>query len=352
MRNLSWSADGAQYESDLVVKIDSYLLLVEATSGTISLPALRGAPDRAKRHIEELLLEPSIQSKRLADKLLAILNGNEKDDELRQQLPFDLRRIQKIIRLSVTLEDFATIQSNVASLKGTGWVPDSFVAAPTMLMADLEIVFDMLGSIPERIHYLIRREELEEQVRYTGDELDLLGLYLASGFNLGEQELGQYPWMLFGMSKEIDVYYIAQDEGIGRDKPALKSTTWWTDIRKGIEEHHPERWSEAAVMLLNVGFDDQQKLEKKFKKIRKNVKKNWRRAAHRNSIILCPPEWRSEAFALMAFRDRQKEERHDLMESIAAQVFSKCHATRCLVIGVNIDRSQYPYSVLGVFDRP
>ena len=328
-----------------MVKIDSYLLLVEAKSGTISLPALRGAPDRAKRHIEELLLEPSIQSKRLADKLLAILNGKEQDNGLLQQLPFDLRRIQKIVRLSVTLEDFATIQSNVTSLKGTGWVPESFAAAPTILMADLEIVLDVLGSIPERIHYLVRRAELEEQVQYTGCELDLLGLYLASGFNLGEQELGQYPLMLFDMSKEIDEYYIAQDEGIERDKPVLKSTTWWADIRKRIEERHPERWSEAAVMLLNVGFDDQKKLEKRFKKIKKNVKKNWRRPAHRNSIILCPPEWRNEAFALMAFRDRQKEKR-------AAQVFSKCHATCCLVIGVNIDMFQYPYNVMGVFHRP
>jgi len=57
-----------------------------------------------------------------------------------------------------------------------------------MLLADLEIVFDILPSTAHKIHYLRRREDLETNLSYKGDELDLLGFYLASGFNIGEAE--------------------------------------------------------------------------------------------------------------------------------------------------------------------
>lgn len=351
-RNFRWRDNGVEYESDLLLKVDSYLLLVEAKSGSITWPALRGAPDRVKRHVEELLIEPARQSKRLADKLERARAGVAGDVDVLQQLPFDVENVQKIIRLSVTLEDFATIQANVASLKPTGWLDGEFAVSPTLALADLEIVIDILDSAPTRIHYLLRRAEFEEHMAYKGDELDLLGLYLDTAFNLGEVEFLGHSWMLVEMSHKIDEYYTALDQGIARKRPALRSTQWWTDIRRRIEERRPNRWSEVAVTLMNVSHDDQQSAQKAFKKIVKNVRKNWRREGHMNSIILEPPKWRRDAFGLLAFRDRQKHERHQFMENVAAQVFERSHAERCLIVGVNIDEPQYPYSVLGVYDRP
>lgn len=351
-RNFKWQDNGAEYESDLLLKVDSYLLLVEAKSGSITWPALRGAPDRVKRHVEELLVEPARQSKRLADKLERARAGVAGDVNILQQLPFDMTNVQKIIRLSVTLEDFATIQANVASLKPTGWLDNQFAVSPTLTLADLEIVFDILDSSPVRIHYLLRRAELEEHMAYKGDELNLLGLYLDTAFNLGEAEFLGYNWMLVQMSHKIDEYYTALDQGIARKKPVMRSTQWWTDIRRRIEERRPNRWSEVAVMLMNVSHDDQQTAQKAFKKIVKNVKKNWRREGHMNSVILEPPKWRRDAFGLLAFRDRQKHERRQFMENVAAQVFARSHAERFLVVGVNIDEPNYPYSVLSVYDRP
>lgn len=352
VRNLKWQDSGTEYESDLLLKVDSYLLLVEAKSGAITWPALRGAQDRVRRHVQELLVEPSQQSKRLADKLERLRSGAETDADILDELSFDIKKVQKVVRLSVTLEDFATLQSNVAGLKPTGWIDEDFTVTPTMTLADLEIILDILDSTPARIHYFVRRSELEEHTAYEGDELDLLGLYLDTAFNLGEAEFVENRLVIVGMSQKIDDYYIAQDEGIARRKPALKSTQWWNDIRNHIERRQPDRWSEATVMLLNVSYDDQRAAQKFFKKIVKNVQKNWRKPGHRNSIIIYPPKWRADAFALAAFRNRQMEDRYVLMENVAAQAFSDSHTERCLIIGVNIDKHQYPYSILGVYDRP
>jgi hypothetical protein len=40
------------------------------------------------------------------------------------------------------------------------------------------------------------------------------------------------------------------------------------------------------------------------------------------------------------------------MENVAAQVFSSSHAARCLILGINIDKQHYPYSILAIYFRP
>ena len=349
-QNFKWQDSNVEYESDFLMQVDSYLLIVEAKSGAVSSAALRGAPGSAKDDIQELLINPAIQSKRFAAKIMA-LKSEQIYPEAFQALNFDLNAIQNSIRISVTLEDFATIQSQVSRLRDTGWLDKDFSAAPTITLADLEVVFDILTSAPQKIHYLVRRAELEEHMQYRGDELDLLGFYIETGFNLGREEFEPREWIISGMSEKVDEYYVALDQGITRKKPSLELIKWWKDIQLRIEQRCPYRWSEVAVMLLNVSLGDQRKAERGFKRITRNVKKNWHQPGHINSIIMNLPQ-RREAVGLLAFRERQKDQRHDFMQNLAEQAFSDTNTDRCLVIGVNIDDDNwYPYSALGVFER-
>lgn len=351
IKHFKWREAETEFETDLVLPIDSYLILVEAKSGSISWPALRGAPDRAKRHIQKLIVDPAIQSARLAANLLRLKSDEKIESDLPQPLPFDVKSIRKIIRLSVTLEDFATIQSNVEALKQTGWLDQALMLAPTMTLADQEIVFDILTDTPEKLHYLVRRAELEEHLTYFGDELDLLGWYLETGFNIGEVEFGEHPLNVGTMSEVIDDYYVARDQGVRSQKPVLMSTKWWLDMRQEIERKHPEHWSEAAVMLLNVSYEDQQKLEKLFRPIVNRIKEN-RRDPHRdNVLILRSPNWQRDSFAVVAYRESHHDRRDQLIQEIVEKIFEDGDKKRCLVIGVNVDRAQYPYSFIAVSER-
>jgi len=353
INNLTWSNGGKTFETDLLVRVDSYALIVEAKSGSITEPALRGAPHRLKKHIQELFVEPSLQSKRLEKKLIAIKSGLETDHDLEKKLPFNFSNIHQIIRVSVSLESLAAIQSNLTQMKEAGIVPQDLDVAPTMTLADIEVVFDILQGTSEKLHYLIRRSELEKCMKYVGDELDLLGLYLDTGFNLGKIELGGQDLILDQMSTAIDDYYNAIDHGTACKRPKLKITNWWHDIGHRVAQRMGSRWTEVSTILLNTSYKDQRRMEKDFRKISKNVKKNWRQKGHISSITLAPPTWRKDAVILFAYRERNKERRHEYMENLAGRVFSKNHARRCLVIGVNIDKaSDYPYSILGVMDRP
>lgn len=338
-------------ENDLMVKVDSHLILIEAKSHSISWPALRGAPSRARKHVHEILLAPSQQSLRLKERILIALQEPAKQDTLLPQFPIDLKQVKTILRLSVTLEDFATLQSMIHQTKKAGWIPEDHEIAPCMLLADLEIVFDILKNTPEKIHYLKRRAELEAHADYKGDELDLLGFYLKTGFNIGDAEFDGTHLLLTEMSHPIDTYYEACDESVLIEKPELKLTKWWTDICQKLQDRKVHQWSDIANILLNVSYDEQEKLIGKFKKIIKNVHKNWRVRNHLCSIIMVPHKRRKDALAIFGFKEQRKDERYDSMEDIASQIFAQSHVDRCLVIGVNIDKMHYPYSLISVYYR-
>lgn len=346
-----WKEDLDEYENDLMVRVDSHLILVEAKSHSISWQALRGAPDRARRHVKETLLDPSIQSLRLATRVTQSLADKNNRESLLPHFPVSLDQVRTVLRLSVTLEDFATLQSTLHHAKRANWIPPDHPIAPCTLLADLEIVFDILESTPHKIHYLKRRAELEAHLDYKGDELDLLGFYLQSGFNIGEGEFSGHHFTLIGMSRPIDRYYTALEEDIVTTKPEAKMTPWWKDICTKIEVRGFHQWSDIASVLLSVSFEDQETLAKKFKKIVKNVHKNWRIPNHNCAITMIPQKERLDALAIVAFKERDKSHRFTRMENVASEVFERSHTERCLVIGINIDKMHYPYSLITVYFR-
>jgi hypothetical protein len=349
--NYKWKDADKEYENDLLVRVDSHLMLVEAKSGSISWPALRGAPDRAKRHVEELLLAPSNQSLRLATRIGDVIARPELCDSLLPNFPVAIEKVRTVLRLSVTLEDFAVLQSNLHMAKEAGWIPKDHPVAACVHLADLEIVLDVLEITAQKIHYIKRRSELEANMNYMGDEIDLLGFYLLSGFNIGDAEFNGQHFQLSLMSKAIDEYYIASDAGIQRAKPKLKLTQWWTDICKQLEERNFHQWSDVANVILSFSFSEQQNIEKHFNKIKKNVLKNWQNENHLCSTTVIPNMHRSEALGLYAYRELAKPNRKDRMDNIASRIFDNPHVQRCLILGINIDKEHYPYSTLAVFFR-
>ena len=235
---LKWKIDQTEYETDLITFIDSQALIIEAKSHRISKPALRGAPNRIKRHLNEILIDPSIQSLRLKkeiDKARLKEDSNEWDNNL----PVKTKDIHNVIRVSVSLENFASLQANLNSFDETGWLPEVFEPCPTMTLADFETVFDFLEHPVQIIHYLQRRTELEGKVSFKGDELDFLGLYcdtLLADEELSFDELDKV--IISGMSKPLDKYYISRDQGINIPKPTPKTSrlfkSFFLAVRKTV----------------------------------------------------------------------------------------------------------------------
>ena len=213
-------------------------------------------------------------------------------------------------------------------------------------------MFQILETRAERIHYLQRRQAVQTTIDYVGDEMDLLGLYLANGFDVGSIEGGEVHLAITGMSAPIDKFFQARATGIARARPRRKLTKWWRDICIQFERREFEGWTEASTILLDVGYDDQRKLERKFRQVQKNVMRRWNEPGHLSSIILIPPKARGDAIVAYAYREAATNERGNSMESIAGQAFGGHeHVNRCLVLGMNLDKGHYPYSSLAIFHR-
>jgi len=346
---LTWKFDNAEYETDLITFIDSHAVIVEAKSGKISDPALRGAPARLKKHIQEILVAPNIQSKRLKERLEELMANPKMVDELRDKLPVDLNDIHKIIRVSVSLENFGSIQANVAQLRETGWLPDDFEPCPTMNLADFETLFDFLDHPVHIIHYLERRQELEDTVGYMGDELDLMGLYIGTLFNIGGIDLNT-PIIINEMSSPLDAYYNSRDAGVDIPKPQPKISPLFSGIMEQLEKRHTPRWTEIGVILNRFSPDDQHKLTRMVEFLKKNVRKNWMIDGHKNMVVCVPPQASKYAICYVMYNNNNVHRRNEFIQGAARAGLEAEHVKQCLVIAKNLDKDDVYYHFIGLME--
>lgn len=350
---VKWKLGGQQFETDLLVLVDTHLFIIEAKAHRLSAPGLRGAPDRLRRHVKELLVEPAIQSTRLREAIAAWQAGSAPDLEL--ECGLDLGKVRDVTRVSVILEDFATIQSNLATYAGLSAFPPGVGPAVTLCLADLETVVDLLGNPIEVIHYLKSRERLQGRMEYLADEVDLLGLYLSTGFCLGEMEAGGVGVMAVGMSKEIDDYYLRVEAGLPVERrPGRRYTPWFKAIRDRMARRGFERWTEAAQVVLALSLEDQEALERQVADLRGRMLAGDLDAATGtplNTALVVPPPWRDLGLAVVLLDKADIARRKEAMIGAATSLFEECHAGRCVVLALRLHGEDLPYAAILLADR-
>jgi hypothetical protein len=347
---VKWKDAEIEYETDLIAAIDSHIIIAEAKSGNISNPALRGAPARLKKHIEEILIAPNLQSKRLKNKIEEIISNQVWSDKLCYKLPTDIKNIHKIIRVSVSLEDFGSLQANVASLKETGWLPNDFDPCPTMNLADFETLFDFLEHPIQIIHYLERRQELEETIGYIGDELDLMGFYIGTLFNLGYVS-PEEEFFINGMSHPLDAYYNSRDIGIDIPKPQPKISPLFSAIMEQLEKRETPRWTEIGVILNRFSPDDQRKLARMIQDLKKNVRKYGMIDGHKNMAICVPSKPSRYSIGYVLYNSNNAHRRNEFIQTAAMHGLKADHITQCLVIAKDIDKDDNAYHFIGLVEQ-
>ena len=350
---IKWKSDDKDYETDLVAFIDSHAIIIEAKSHKITKSALRGAPQRIKRHIDEIIIEPSIQSYRFEQYLKDLSKKDSLiDDLLQQQIPVNIRDIKKIIRVSVSLENFTIVQTNLKSLTDTGWIPEGYSPCPSMNIADFETLFDLLEHPVQIIHYLTQRTMIQSKMHFLGDELDFLGLYLGSLLNLGYlQEKKEAQLMISQMSAPIDHYYDSKGQGIAVPKPQPKISKLFQEIFTKLEDRNTPRWTEIGVLLNMLTPDDQLKLESFIKKYKSIVNRTWEKEGHHNTIIYVPPTANDMALAYVLFKNENSNKRDEYIENALHLSLEPDHVRSALIIAKNIDDNSLPYHFIALTEK-
>ena len=350
-RNFKWAEDGTDYETDLIIFIDSFALVIECKSGKITPPALRGAPERLRKHIQELLIDSNLQSLRFKKRLEYLFTNPDIADPIRDGIGYDLGKVRKVVRVTVCLEDFVLIQSSLKLIEDTGWLPTNFTPCPTMNLADFETIFDLLEHPVQILHYLMKREAMEASVGYIADELDLLGLYLTTLLDIGDFE-PNIEITFSGMSAPLDVYYNSRDAGVTLNKPRPKISPLFASIFSQLEQRGIDRWTEIGVALNMFSPNDQSKITKMLKKLEKRVHTSWRQQGHENMLICISSKVSSYALGYVMFKNENINKRFDFMENAAAAAFESDHIRTVIVIGRNIDRDDAAYHSIALYEAP
>jgi len=217
--------------------------------------------------------------------------------------------------------------------------------APSISITDLECVFELLPLEAEKIHYLARRREFEAHLEYEGDELDLLGFYLDNGFNIGDHEYSKELAINMGLkSKELDPYFVGSNEGLSIKRPELAMSKWWRDLISVISSKKKPGWIETCYVLLNTTKEDQEKFELEFKKLKSLILKGKAEKKHNWILFISGPERRRYVIVGYPYLPVSKDERDGIMSQALDDERTQ-KARGAAIIGINIQRNDYPYSV-------
>ncbi len=349
--NFKWIDGGTTYETDLVAFIDSFAMVIECKSGKLTPPALRGAPDRLRKHIQELLIAPNLQSLRFKERLGFLASHPNAADPIRDDIGYDLTKVRRVVRVSVCLEDFGSIQASLKQLEGTGWLPANFSPCPTMNLADFETVVDILEHPVQILHFLMKRETIESSVGYLANELELLGLYLTTLLDIGEID-PDIEISMVGLAGPLDIYYNSLDAGVTLDKPRPAIAPLFAAVFSQLERRGIDRWTEIGVALSMFSPDDQTKITNMVRKLEKRVHRQWRTPGHDNMVICVPSKASDYALGYVMFKNGNAGERRGFMEHAAATAFESDHVKTVIVIAKNVDRNDAAYHTIALFEPP
>jgi hypothetical protein len=353
MERVKWTspAENIEYENDVVVLIDRTALLFEAKSGRVSAEAKRGADRRLRREIERLMVEPAKQSKRLMELLVSDRREHLFQTKHGEQT-IDSRNIDRFIRINVTFNIIGALPSRWPDLVDADLVQADAIQIPTMSIADLDTICELLKEQATITHYLHRRRAFEANADYFADEVDLLAFYLKTGFNIGETEFDGTTLMIYGMSDEVSAYYRRQAEGQRPAPPVAQRTNLFARIVSALENRRPERWLDLADRLLNVATTDQEVIERNIGPSVARVQKSSERCMSWSAQLANGPPQRREAITFVWFRCPDPDERRTRLTAHSAQTMEMVGTNDCLLVGFDVTRPNDPYSVIGISGKP
>lgn len=348
---LKWSQDGREYETDLVTFIDSFMIIIEAKSHKVNKAALRGATKTVKRQFDEMIIEPNIQSKRLRDKILYLKDNPDIEDNLREQLPVSLDDINNVIRMSITLEDFGTMQTNIDKFHKTDWMPHDYEPCVSMTVSDFECITDILEHPIEIINYLTRRSNLSNRINVLGDELDYLGLYCEDRLSFSNEMMDESTEVsITGMSSKIDLYFQLKEKGIDCAKPKPEMLPFFKDILVQIESRTFKGWTDLGNSLCMLNLDEQKTLLRMYKDLERNVPRTFHIGTHNNMIIYTPNELSDTSICIIVYKNDNSSKRQDYIEHAVNTALEAMHVNNVMVIAKNIDTASV-YNAVAHYKR-
>ena len=245
------------------------------------------------------------------------------------------------------------IASCEEELRTAGWVPSATRLAPTLNVADLICISDILDEPAYFLHYFAERERIQRAFGLVGDELDYLGLYLRSGFGMSGADAPDAKIMLNGLSEPIDRYYLSAHAGVSVPKPAPGMHLELGCIIGEIQKRRVPGWTTVALDLLRIGdLDEQTKLFDAVASLRRKVTKTHRDPKHTCSVLFAPHSNAVSCILFYVYPEALREKRQENVHVLSTTALHELDRKRCVIVGRKIEAWDQPYGFIGIAYQP
>lgn len=250
-QRIPWRSSRTNGEVDSLVAADDLTFRVQCKAGRLTAPARRGAPERMRRNVGELIEDAARQHLALD---AALLTEDAKAIGFTDAQATALKaRLQ--IEAIVCLDDVTVWATEAHELRRLGVLSPDRQVPWVIALSDLMVVTDLLeGS--EFVHFLLRRQRLERDGRMTAhDELDWVGHYISEGLYFDSYFEGERPPHLFRLlsyTEPIDAWYFTREgiRSVAAPKPARQIPPHLARFLRRLEQERPRHWIFAAIALL------------------------------------------------------------------------------------------------------
>lgn len=350
--SVSWSLGGARYETDHLVVLDRAVMIVEAKSAALTPEALRGAPQRVKRHLSDLVFDPARQSQRLEEVIRLSRGGDPASRRITDEIGINVSLVDTIVRVSVTLDDFSMLSMAEDDLKAVGWAPDDLALPATLNVADFETVIEILERPALILHYFAERPRFQRTASLLADEIDLLGVYLGSLFHVPELDADKTQLIATGESKPIDTYYNHLEAGLPATKPGVAVAPAFLAILDRLADRQVSGWITISLDLLSTGdLRQQSKFWEGIETLRREVPATEGDPRHLCAMIAEPAN--SDAvIAVYVFTSTRAAQRRETIEQLAGEHLQRSGRQRFTVIGKQVEFWDEPYRIAAVAYAP
>lgn len=352
-----WKADDTtEGENDLLAVINGVGLVFEAKAGTIHASAKRGATLRLQNTVGKIVVDASAQAHGFINFLQEAKGPLSLPSSKGGLNHIDPSRIDTFVPIAVSLDQLASEFLCWSMLVKTKTVPADAKPVVATSIWDLELVTEILDEEYLLLHYLSRRYNVEQRATYFGDELDLLVLYLDTGFDIPERTADS-PLQLGRLSNQLNPYFMGKEEGVKTVKPARQLTPWWRNIVTALWRKQTRASRESAFAMLDVSIQQQEEIGREFDKVKRRVQSNSNGASIQDCLLFETGSGEHRyCVVLMAVGDalfaKPKDELHDYMAATARQALAEsrtCEYT--MVFAVHADLQTLPYSAFVLIHR-
>lgn len=263
-------------EADLLVLVSDRLFILEAKGALIPDRVRFGARDATAQFLKRIWGRATEQGAALANHLE---NASEPveitNDRGSVVMTLDPEKLRSVSRLGISIEQVGPLMNAPEMLRDAGVLDKTALAAPCILLSELEQVFKLAPDELHKFHYFLRRSNVATDYQIIGDEMDIYTAYLQFGFSELPQE--EKTLMLLGASYSLDGYRDKAGTVQLPSDSALRCSPYFQEVLREARRRGTSAYLDIGLLLLDMPYTRQLELEREFKKAFKKTPKggNW-----------------------------------------------------------------------------